>query len=143
MAGRKVKGLMDTLFNSRTILALVGISGALVVVLGAYGAHELNGSLESGLLITFQKGVRYQTVHTLALFGVAAFLIHYPESRGLKIAALAFCLGIILFSGSLYLIVFMGVKSLGLLTPFGGLAFILGWLSLAWTSCWELPLSRK
>jgi len=126
--------------NSRILLMLVGLNGALVVVLGAYGAHNLKDALESGLLVTFQKGVTYQVTHTLAIFGVAVSLLHFPQSRWLKLSAAAFCLGIVLFSGSLYAIVFLGVKSMGMLTPLGGLAFIFGWLSLAWAAYWEFPL---
>ncbi len=131
---------MERVLSSRVLLIFVGLSGAMVVVLGAYGAHTLKGTLESGLLITFQKGLNYQVTHTLAIFGVAASLLHYPLSYWLKFSAAAFCLGIILFSGSLYAIVFAGVNSMGLMTPLGGLAFIVGWLSLAWAAYWELPL---
>ncbi len=129
--------------SSRVLLIFVGLSGAMVVALGAYGAHALKGALESGLLITFQKGLNYQITHTLAIFGVAVSLLHHPQSYWLKFSAAAFCLGIISFSGSLYTIVFVGVNSMGLITPLGGLAFIVGWFSLAWAAYWEFPLLRE
>lgn len=128
--------------SARSLLIFVGLSGAVMVALGAYGAHELKGAIDSGLLSMFQKGVRYQSTHTLALFGTAIFLMHYPQSRWIKVAAAAFCVGIILFSGSLYLTVFIGIESVKILTPFGGVAFIVGWSSLSWAAYWDIPLSR-
>ncbi|MCF6281006.1 MAG: DUF423 domain-containing protein [Candidatus Polarisedimenticolaceae bacterium] len=121
---------------------MVGLSGALVVVLAAYGAHGLQG-LDDSLLITFQKGVAYQQMHTLAMFGVATLLFHLPRSYWLKMAGWGFIIGIILFSGSLYVMVFTGVRSLGLVTPLGGLAFIFGWFSLAWAAYREIPLLSR
>ncbi len=128
--------------STRFFLIFVGLSGAVMVALGAYGAHELKGVIDSSLLGTFQKGVRYQSTHTLALFGAAIFLVHYPQSQWMKIAAVAFCLGIILFSGSLYIMVFLGIKSVKILTPIGGVAFIVGWLSLSWAAYRDTPLVK-
>jgi len=113
-----------------------------MVALGAYGAHELKGMIDSNLLGTFQKGVRYQSTHTLALFGAALFLMYCPQSQWMKIAAIAFCLGIILFSGSLYTMVFLGIESVKILTPLGGVAFIIGWLSLSWAAYQDTPLVK-
>ncbi len=128
--------------STRSLLIFVGLSGAVMVALGAYGAHELKGAVDSGLLSMFQKGVRYQSSHTLALFGTAIFLMHYPKSQWMKIAASAFCIGIILFSGSLYIAVFMGIESIKILTPLGGVAFIAGWLSLSWAAYRDIPLHK-
>lgn len=116
---------------ARLFLFLVGINGLLAVALGAHGAHGLKDAVSEHMLITFQKGVYYQGLHTLALFGVVLLLMHFPASRWLKLSGWSFVAGIILFSGSLYLIVFSGIRSLGIITPVGGVAFLLGWLCLA------------
>ena len=114
----------------RVFLAAAGLSGLLVVMLGAYGAHGLQGVVEDRLFEAYKKAVTYQGTHTLALFGVTTLLVNFPRSIWLKVAGWSYIVGILLFSGSLYIMVFAGVGSLGLVTPLGGLAFMLGWLSL-------------
>lgn len=105
--------------------------GALGVVLGAFGAHGLKGSLEPKLMETFQTAVQYQLIHALALLFTALLVIHSGRTMALDISIGGFLLGIFLFSGSLYGLVFTDMRWLGPITPIGGLCFIIGWLALA------------
>ncbi|MCL4160059.1 UNVERIFIED_CONTAM: hypothetical protein GTU68_031117, partial [Idotea baltica] len=109
-------------------LAFAAISGFLSVALGAFGAHALKATLPPNLLATFHTGVDYQMAHTLAVFAVALAAKEVP--RSLKISGLAFAVGILIFSGSLYLLVFTQQTWLGAITPIGGVCFLVGWLSL-------------
>ena len=102
------------------------------VALGAFGAHALKARLSPEDLVTFETGVRYQMYHALALLLVASFLARGPSSAG-NLAGWAFSVGILLFSGSLYLMALMGYRWLGPVTPLGGLAFIIGWAALVWS----------
>lgn len=117
--------------NQRSSLlagALFGLSG---VALGAFGAHALKPMLTaSGRLETYELAVRYQFYHTFALLAVG-ILQHHLTSKYLKIAAIFFLTGTILFSGSLYLLCFSGSTSFAIVTPFGGVLMIFGWVFLA------------
>jgi uncharacterized membrane protein YgdD (TMEM256/DUF423 family) len=99
------------------------------VALGAFGAHALKNVLSEPMKAVFETGVRYQMIHGLALFAVA-WLSSQTSSSAVPIAGWCFVAGIILFSGSLYLLSFTGITTFGALTPFGGLAFLAGWLCL-------------
>ncbi|MGD9169588.1 MAG: DUF423 domain-containing protein [Candidatus Thiodiazotropha sp.] len=122
---------------ARSFLIIAALSGMLLVMLGAFGAHALEARLLPEQMIWWQKAVHYQGLHTLALFGTGLFALHYP-GRALSIAGWLFLAGILLFSGSLYLLALTGVPSLGMVTPFGGTAFIIGWLALV-MAVWRLP----
>lgn len=113
----------------RVFLSLAAFAGFTGVALGAFAAHGLKGRLSPEYLAVFQTGVHYQLVHALALFGVALLTLHLP-SRLLAGAGWAFVLGILLFSGSLYALTLSGIGTLGIITPFGGVAFLVGWLCL-------------
>lgn len=116
-------------------LLWAAVSGFFVVALGAFGAHGLSGHITADLLAAYQTGVHYQGLHTLALLAVALLLERDPDDR-LDNAAIAFLAGIVLFSGSLYLMAITDYRALGVVTPFGGLAFLAGWGLLAryaWT----------
>ena len=113
----------------KLFLILASISGAVAVILGAFGAHVLKNIISPELMDVYKTGVQYQFYHTFALLFVA-ILIHLHNSRSLKYAAWLFFIGILLFSGSLYLLAFTGIKILGIITPFGGVAFIGGWVCL-------------
>ena len=102
------------------------LAGALAVGLGAYGAHALPPDAAA----TWAKAVDYQAVHALALVAVGALAGRWPGAA-LRWAGALFCAGLLLFCGSLYLLVLTGLRGLGWLTPFGGVAFIAGWLALA------------
>jgi uncharacterized membrane protein YgdD (TMEM256/DUF423 family) len=133
-------------------ILLGAVAGALAVVMGAFATHGLKdrlhdiprGSAQSAaaagvpasmitaaeLLAIFETGARYQMYHALALVLVGLLAPRYP-GRAVQIAGWAFLAGIGLFSGSLYVLVLLGNPRLGMVTPFGGLAFIVGWLALA------------
>ena len=111
------------------------IFGFLGVALGAFAAHGLKAYIDANLLVTFETGVRYQMYHSFALLVVALAYTKWP-GRGLILSGWMFIAGIFLFSGSLYALSLSGVRSLGMITPFGGLAFLTGWLSMVW-SVWK------
>lgn len=113
-------------------LAWIGVasSGFVMVAAGAFGAHGLKDQLTPQLLETFETGVRYQAWHTLAMLAVLVWRANVPlKGQGLVLGLWA--IGILLFSGSLYLLALTGIRGLGIVTPFGGLAFLAGWLALA------------
>lgn len=115
----------------RHFLLLGAINGFLAVALGAFAAHGLKGILSTGLLDVFQTGVEYQALHALALL-VVGLLAQGGHVPALRLAGWAFATGILLFSGSLYLLALTDARWLGAVTPFGGTAFLIGWAALAW-----------
>lgn len=122
----------------RTFLMLAAFFGFTGVALGAFGAHILKNRLSTEYMAIFQTGVLYQLIHALALFGVALLAMQI-QGRLVTYAGIAFTLGIILFSGSLYLLSLTGVTKLGIITPIGGLCLLLGWAILGWTA-WQLGI---
>lgn len=120
----------------RSFLMLAAFFGFTGVALGAFAAHGLKNRLSADYLAIFHTGVTYQLVHALALFGVALLAVHLP-GRLVGWAGYLFVLGIVLFSGSLYLLTLTGVSKLGMITPIGGLCFLAGWLSLG-LAAWRL-----
>ena len=114
----------------RCYLVLAALFGLTGVALGAFGSHGLKSQLSPAYLAVFQTGVQYQLVHALALFGVAVLALLRPN-RLLNAAGGLFVVGILLFSGSLYLLTLSGIGKLGVITPIGGMAFLAGWLCLA------------
>ncbi|MCU1741351.1 MULTISPECIES: DUF423 domain-containing protein [Pseudomonas] len=120
----------------RGFLLLAAFFGFTGVALGAFAAHGLKDRLSAEYLAIFHTGVTYQLVHALALFGVALLATHIP-GRLVTWAGLSFAIGIILFSGSLYLLTLTGVSKLGIITPFGGLGFLIGWFCLG-LAAWRL-----
>ncbi len=115
----------------KTFLLWGAIFGGLAVALGAFGAHALAGKLSANDLSTFETAVRYQFYHALALLAVAAVLGRWPQASAAVLAGWLFVVGVVIFSGSLYVLVFSGVRWLGAITPIGGVAMIAGWVSLA------------
>ena len=111
-------------------LRLIGISGAVCVMLGAFAAHGLEGRLSERYMDVFQTAVFYQLVHTLALLGLLCLPDQLVNPKVRHWAAISFALGILIFSGSLYLLVFTHIGALGMITPIGGSAFIVGWILL-------------
>ena len=106
------------------------LGGGLAVLMGAFGAHGLRGKIEDNLLETFQTAVEYQMYHCLALLVVVVFMLETGRRLSLEVAAFSFMLGVILFSGSLYALVFTNLKWFGPITPIGGLSLMFGWLAL-------------
>ncbi|WP_237885659.1 DUF423 domain-containing protein [Pseudomonas sp. PGPR40] len=120
----------------RGFLMLAAFFGFTGVALGAFAAHGLKSRLSAEYLAIFHTGVNYQLVHTLALLGVALLATQIP-GRLITWAGASFAIGILLFSGSLYLLTMTGVSKLGIVTPFGGLAFLVGWVCLG-LAAWRL-----
>jgi uncharacterized membrane protein YgdD (TMEM256/DUF423 family) len=100
------------------------------VALGAFAAHGLKGRLSAEMLQVFETGARYQAYHALALVAVGLIAARWPSPAADR-AGWCFLGGIVLFSGSLYALALTGVKRLGIITPFGGLLFLIGWALLA------------
>lgn len=117
---------MDKIF-----FAIASILGGLAVALGAFGAHALAGRVEPRLLEVFETGVRYHFYHALALVAVVVAIGRWPENSLPAMAGWLFVVGIVVFSGSLYLMTLTGARWLGAITPIGGVAFIAGWVCLA------------
>lgn len=105
-------------------------AGALAVILGAFGAHGLKERVAADLLVIFETGVRYHMYHALALVAVGLASVRW-SSGWLGAAGWCFLVGIVVFSGSLYIMTMTGARWLGAITPIGGVAFILGWVALA------------
>ncbi|MBA1230230.1 DUF423 domain-containing protein [Pseudomonas viridiflava] len=120
----------------RSFLMLAAFFGFTGVALGAFAAHGLKGRLTAEYLAIFQTGVLYQLVHALALLGVALLATQVP-GRLVTWAGVSFAIGIVLFSGSLYALTLTGISKLGIITPFGGLAFLFGW-SILGLAAWRL-----
>ncbi|HEX3762473.1 MAG TPA: DUF423 domain-containing protein [Kofleriaceae bacterium] len=113
-------------------IAIGALNAALAVAAGAFAAHGLRERLDARALEVFETGARYHMYHALAL--IAAGLVAGSAARGAAIAAWLFQVGIVLFSGSLYVLALTGTRGLGAITPLGGLAFLAGWLWLAWAA---------
>lgn len=102
---------------------------ALAIAIGAFGAHGLKAHLSNEMLQTYKTGVDYHFYHALGLLSIGVLSISYPSSL-LNWSAILLSVGIILFSGSLYVLSIIGIKWLGAITPLGGLSFIAGWVLL-------------
>jgi uncharacterized membrane protein YgdD (TMEM256/DUF423 family) len=120
---------------NRNFLIIASLLGALAVALGAFAAHQLRDMLSPDQVAVFETGVRYQFYHVFALFTVGITMQHY-SNRWMYRAGNCFIAGIVLFSGSLYTLTVLkitesgGSKYIGMITPFGGLFLIAGWLFL-------------
>jgi uncharacterized membrane protein YgdD (TMEM256/DUF423 family) len=114
-------------------IALGAINAAIAVGAGAFAAHGLRDRIDAHSLATFETGARYHMYHALAIL-LAGVLATAAPARGTATAAALFQLGIVLFSGSLYALAVTGVRGLGAITPIGGVAFLAGWLALAWSA---------
>lgn len=112
-------------------IAIAAINGFFAVALGAFAAHGLRDRLPADLLAVFQTGVQYQMYHALALFGVGLLGMQFADSALLRASGFMFIAGIVIFSGSLYILSLSGIRWLGAITPIGGMAFLVGWVLLA------------
>ena len=122
------KGIIINMKQS-FFIQLAAILGALAVGIGAFGAHGLQPILEStGRLDTFETGVKYHFYHSLAMLAIGLWYSFQPERKWLKTALWSFFFGILIFSGTLYVLSLTGISWLGAITPLGGVAFILGWI---------------
>ena len=110
-------------------LMIGAMSGCLVVIMGAFGAHALNEILDDYGKSIYNKAVLYHMFHSIAILILGLINKIQPEIQ-LSTAGWSFVFGIILFSGSLYILAITGIKSLGMITPIGGILFIIGWVYL-------------
>ena len=117
----------------RLFFVLGSVLAGLAVAFGAFGAHGLRNSLSPEDLATFEVGVRYHMYHALGLLAVAWAVARWEATTAVA-AGWFFVAGIVVFSGSLYLLVLTGPRWLGAVTPSGGGAFLVGWVLLAWTA---------
>jgi uncharacterized membrane protein YgdD (TMEM256/DUF423 family) len=113
----------------RTFWRLACAFGFTGVAAGAFGAHALRARLAPDLLAVFETAARYQMYHALALLAAALLAARFPSRRA-RVAGWLFTVGIVVFSGSLYLLALTGVRVLGAVTPLGGLCFLAGWIAL-------------
>ena len=121
----------------RTFLMLGAINAFLCVAFGAFGAHGLKQRLSVDMLAVYQTGVQYHFYHALGLIAVGLVLLHLPKSRPVVLSGWLMLTGIVLFSISLYALSLTGIRGLGIITPFGGVAFLSAWALLAygvWTA---------
>jgi len=119
---------MDRLF-----FAMGALSACLGVAAGAFGAHALKDRLDAAALATFETGARYHMVHAFGLLAAAWAVARWPGPQAAW-AGWLFAAGTVVFSGSLYALSLTGVRSLGAVTPIGGVLFLAGWLCLAWAA---------
>ena len=118
------------LMNKSNWIMLIAVSGFMTVALGAFGAHALDTVLTDQRMQTFQTAVQYQSFHTLALLGIVCIPDNLLQLQWKSYAARALAIGMLLFCGSLYLMVATDQKIFAMITPVGGLAFLVAWLLL-------------
>lgn len=114
------------------LFSIAALLAGLAVLLGAFGAHGLKAILSETQLQTYQTATEYLMYHALALLGIAAIWSHKPTNKRIGLAALIMLLGVLLFAGSLYLLLLTSFGWLVWLTPLGGLLLVLAWLLVAW-----------
>jgi uncharacterized membrane protein YgdD (TMEM256/DUF423 family) len=128
---KAMKTTPATTSTDRAFFQIGALAAFVAVAAGAFGAHALREALPADLLDIFETAARYQMYHALALLMVGWIAGRRPSAAA-TLAGWLFVVGIILFSGSLYALSLTGVRWLGAITPLGGLAFLGGWLALAW-----------
>ena len=116
--------------SAKILLALGSLNAALAVLLGAFGAHALKDRLDESMMNVYQTAIQYHFYHALGLVLVGILALHFPSSSLLRWSGTALIAGILLFSGSLYLLAISNVRWLGMITPIGGMAFVTGWVLL-------------
>jgi len=114
--------------TAKVFLILGGFNAALVVLLGAFGAHGLKARMTTEMLAVYQTGVHYHLFHALGLVALGLVATQISDSAYLRWSAWLMLVGIILFSGSLYVLSVSGLHWLGMITPFGGISFIAAWI---------------
>jgi uncharacterized membrane protein YgdD (TMEM256/DUF423 family) len=120
--------------SARLALTLAALLLFAAVGLGAFGAHALKARLAPDMQAVWQTAVQYHALHALGLLALGLYTMHRPGAPMIDLAAWLFVAGIALFSGSLYALALTGLRGLGAVTPFGGVAFLAGWLALAWAA---------
>lgn len=120
--------------NKRLWIKIAALSSLISVALGAFAAHGLESVLSDQRMEVFQTAVKYQLFHSLALLAVISLQDDLLQPRWKIISLRCLLLGIVLFCGSLYLLVMTNISAFGMITPIGGTAFMIGWLSLCWAA---------
>ena len=115
---------------ARTIIIIASFALALAVIVGAFGAHGLKSRISPDMLQVYKTGVEYHFYHALGLLLIGVLAMQAPSTY-LNIAAGFICAGIVIFSGSLYVLAITGIRWIGAITPIGGMSFIVGWIFLA------------
>jgi uncharacterized membrane protein YgdD (TMEM256/DUF423 family) len=118
--------------TAKAFLVIGALACMLAVLLGAFGAHALRARLAPDLLAAYHTGVQYHFWHALGLLAIALTLAHFPAARALELAGWLMLAGIVIFSGSLYVLAATGMRWLGAITPIGGTAFIVAWALFAY-----------
>lgn len=119
--------------TARVALTLGALNMALVITIGAFGAHALKATLSNYAMTLYQTALQYHTYHALGLILIGILsATHIASPKPLTLSVWAMGIGIILFSGSLYILALTNIKWLGAITPLGGAGFILAWLLVAW-----------
>lgn len=113
---------------ARLFLILGSLNAATAVTMGAFGAHSLKTKISESMLFVFQTAVQYHFYHSLGLLIIGLLTIYLKPVKYITIAGWTMFTGILLFSGSLYLLSITGTRWLGIITPFGGIAFIISWV---------------
>ena len=116
---------------AKLFILLGSLNAMLVVVLGAFGAHGLKSRLSGDMMSVYQTAVQYHCYHALGLILIGIIAFHLPTSGWLRWSGWTMFAGILVFSGSLYLLALTQTRWLGMITPVGGLTFIISWLLLA------------
>jgi uncharacterized membrane protein YgdD (TMEM256/DUF423 family) len=117
--------------STKNFLIMACLLMATAVSLGAFGAHGLKKIITPDMLSVYQTGVQYQFYHALGLLGVA-FIAHVNSTKLVNMAGNLMFTGVMIFSGSLYLLVILNIKWLGAITPIGGVLMVISWVLLAW-----------
>ncbi len=120
----------------KLFILLGSLNALLGVALGAFGAHGLKSRVTPEMLTVWETAVQYHLIHALGLLFIGILCHLIPEVSLVRISGWSILVGIVLFSGSLYALVLTGTKPLGIITPIGGVAFLVGWLLLA-ISAWQ------
>jgi uncharacterized membrane protein YgdD (TMEM256/DUF423 family) len=115
----------------RLAIVTAALLMAAAVAFGAFGAHALRPRIAPEMLAVWQTGVQYHAWHALGLLLLGPLMLRFPDSAALRRAAWLFIAGVALFCGSLYLLALGADPAFGAITPFGGVAFIAGWVTLA------------
>lgn len=121
-------------FQPHIFIAIASASGFFAVMLGAFGAHALKNRLPADLMAIWQTAVQYQFWHTLALLGVGILLTQGIQSKSLTASGWLFTAGIVVFSGSLYILSLSGIRWLGAITPVGGALWLAAWACLCYAA---------
>src|SRR5690242_4596370 len=120
--------------SARLALVAASMLMALAVAFGAFGAHALKARLAPDMLAIWQTGVTYHTWHALALLALGLLMLHVPRSGALQVVAWLLVVGVVVFAGSLYALALGAPRWIGAITPLGGVAFIAGWITLAFAA---------